>query len=77
MLAILGPPAPAISGLACSALFPHRKRAQRQRNLLIPQVFLRDEVPILSRLSKVSGSIPAGKDRDENIPGWDVVDKLA
>jgi hypothetical protein len=34
------------------------------------------EAPILSRLAKVSGSIPAGKDRDENISAWDVVDKF-
>jgi hypothetical protein len=37
-------------------------KLQRQRNLPVLQVPPQAEAPILSRLSKVSGSIPAGKD---------------
>jgi len=51
----------------------HRAKPPRQHRFSPCEA----EAPILSRLSKVSGSIPAGKDRDENNVGWEVVDKLA
>lgn len=34
------------------------------------------EAPILSRLSKVSGSIPAGKDEEKDNLSWENVDKF-
>ncbi|PRD57854.1 hypothetical protein C5750_01480 [Phyllobacterium myrsinacearum] len=70
MLAIQGPPAPAFSGFArCTTTEPNLPGRTR--------FFPREaKAPILSRLSKVSGSIPAGKDEEKDKRGWENVDKL-
>jgi len=70
MLAIQGPPAPAFSGFC--RVYHHRAKPPQPH-----EVFPREaEAPILSRLSKVSGSIPAGKDEEKDNLGWENVDKL-
>ncbi|MCK0282625.1 hypothetical protein MVA84_25820, partial [Salmonella sp. 16E108] len=55
-----------------------RETLAERRNLLDPTGFppREAEAPILSRLSKVSGSIPAGKDEEKNKRGWENVDKF-